>query len=941
MVVQIPAADGAVLDLPGLRVESQPVPTAQAIVDLSFEFVERSDGSVDVSVVFAHDLFDDGERFADRLFTVLDAVLADPDAPIGTIDLLSGAERELVLETWNATAAESPEITWPAAVAATAARIPDALALITEDGELTYAELLGRVNALARLLRERGAGPGEVVAIALPRTADLVVAVLATMTAGAAYLPLDLEHPADRLSWMLADTRAKLVITTPEHATNGTFVHSEWTKVPFVAVGEAVQCSTAPPDWPAPQLADAAYVIYTSGSTGRPKGVVLTHDGVGSLMVTAAERLGVGEGSRVLQFASAGFDVFVWDLVMAMGLGGTTVLVGEDRRLAGPELTDYLAEHRVTHMILPPSLVAALPADCPLPEGAVLVVGTETVPSELVARWSRTLRVVAAYGLTEATVNSTLWLAEPDHRGPIPIGRPDPNTRTYVLDERLAPVPPGVVGELYVGGRGLARGYLGRPGLTASRFVADPFGSPGDRLYRTGDRVRWRADGNLDFLGRSDSQVKIRGYRIEPGEVASALMTAPGVAQAHVMAREDGGVRRLVGYVTGDATAARAHVADLLPDHMVPAAVVTVDALPLTPNGKVDARALPAPDWTALAGSAAPATDAERAVADVVAQVLGLPSVGVDDDFFALGGDSIVAIRLAGLARRAGLAIRPRDVFERRTVAGLAQLAVPAAEQAIDEGTGEIAPTPILAWLRDTADPPGRLPPVRAAAHPRRHRPRPARRGAPGRARHPRRAARPPRRRRRAACAAARSRGGDRCAGRAGSRSAGRSDGQRLVGRRGPATRRPPPRDRRGVVADPRRRSRHRVGGRPRRPRAGAPARADVVPRLVAAAALRIVRRRAGPLAGRRRDARSAAREPRAGPGPRHRRHRPHHHRHAAAGGDRSAARCGAGRARCRCRRRAVRARSRWRSPAGGARPRCSSTWRATAATRTSSRGPT
>ncbi|WP_449065069.1 AMP-binding protein, partial [Planomonospora algeriensis] len=334
------------------------------------------------------------------------------------------------------------------------------------------------------LLRARGVRAEDVVAVAVPRSADMVVALLGVMKAGAAYLPLDLDHPADRVAYMVEDARARAVVSTADLAGDlpATSAPRLLLDDPAVAAELAALADTdltGLADLSGLGLARAAYVIYTSGSTGRPKGVVVSHDGIGSLIATAVERLGVDAASRVVQFASAGFDVAVWDLVMSLCVGGTAIVVPAERRVAGQELTGYLAEHRATHMILPPSLVAALPAECELPEGAVLVVGTEAVPAELIARWGRRMRVVVAYGLTEATVNSTLWLADPDLPGPVPIGVPDPGTRCYVLDSALRPVPPGAVGELYVSGRGLARGYLGRPGLTSERFVPDPSGRPG------------------------------------------------------------------------------------------------------------------------------------------------------------------------------------------------------------------------------------------------------------------------------------------------------------------------------------------------------------------------------------------------------------------------------------------------------------------------------
>ncbi|MEU6641188.1 amino acid adenylation domain-containing protein [Saccharomonospora sp. NPDC046836] len=594
-----------------------------------------------------------------RFLAVLDAMIAQPERPLGTIELLPPTELTLLLTELGTDERPVAELTWPAAFERQAARTPDAVAVVCEDQQLSYAELNARANRLARALRARGVGSTDVVGVELSRSVDLAVALLAVLKTGAAYLPLDGDHPRERLDFMIADSGATLVLSSVDD--------DELSRFDSGDLGLAIP------------LDAAAYVIYTSGSTGTPKGVVVSHEGIGSLIATAVDVLGVDETSRVAQFASVGFDVTVWDLTMSLCVGGCSVIVPSERRVAGPELTEYLSDNGVTHMILPPSLVAALPQECELPEGGVLVVGTETVPPELITRWAKRMRVVAAYGLTEATVNSTLWTAEQDWQGPVPIGRPDPNTRAYVLDAALRPVGVGEVGELYVGGRGLARGYRGRHGLTAERFVADPFGPPGSRMYRTGDRARWRIDGHLDFLGRSDNQVKIRGYRIEPGEVEAVLMAHPEITQAAVIAREDHRrVTRLVGYVVGDVEpgAARAFVARALPEYMVPTVVVPLDGpLPLTPNGKIDKNALPVPDWTALAGDTAPRTPRERTLAALVAEVLELPNVGVHDSFFELGGDSIVAIQLVSRARKAGLAISPRDVFRHRTVAALAEVA--------------------------------------------------------------------------------------------------------------------------------------------------------------------------------------------------------------------------------------------------------------------------
>ncbi|MEU7005499.1 amino acid adenylation domain-containing protein [Streptomyces sp. NPDC046332] len=671
------------------------------VSDLALSFAECGDGlgirvhlDADAEVCDEETLRDHERRF----IALLDAVVEDLDRPVGHIELTSSPERTRLLDEFGDKPRESPELSWPAAFEARVHRSPDAVALVCEDRELTYAELNAAANRLARLLVSRGVVAEDVVAVAVPRSVDLVVSLLAVMKAGAAYLPLDADHPQDRIAYMLADAGARTVVTTRELSDAlpdaPGVAHLLLDAPSLTAECDALDGADLGLDI---ALDRAAYVIYTSGSTGRPKGVVVSHDGVGSLIATATDRIGITAESRVVQFASVGFDVTVWDLIMSLCVGGRIIVVPTERRVAGPALTEYIARHGATHMILPPSLVSALPQDCELPDGAVLIVGTEAVPSELIARWAGRLQVVVAYGLTEATVNSTLWVATPDRPGPAPIGEPDPNTRAYVLDSALRLVPVGSEGELYVSGRGLARGYLGRPGLTSERFVADPYApEPGARMYRTGDRVRWGADGNLEFLGRADGQIKIRGHRIEPGEIESAFMACPGIAQAAVLVREDHrSAKRLVAYLVAEAstdpeasvTEARARIAGTLPDHMVPSAVVRLDGpLPLTPNGKLDSRALPEPRWTATAGGdAPPTTPAETALAALFAEVLSLPSVGVHDSFFELGGDSIVAIQLVNRAREAGLAITPRDVFRQRTVAALARTAAPLTADASSE----------------------------------------------------------------------------------------------------------------------------------------------------------------------------------------------------------------------------------------------------------------
>nr|WP_218577583.1 non-ribosomal peptide synthetase [Phytohabitans rumicis] len=676
------AADFA---LAGLAVTPEPVETGTARFDLVFGFVESDvDGGLSVLLEYRTDLFDRDTvvRLGERLNRLVAAAVADPESPVSRLDVLGADERQQVLAGFNATDREVPEEALPALFARQVAARPDAVAVVDGDREVSYRELDELADRVAGLLARRGVRAEDVVGIEMPRSVRMVAAVLGTLKLGAAYLPLDTMHPADRLAYMVADAGARVVLRA----------------------GDLADLPPSAPPTVDVRLDQAAYVIYTSGSTGRPKGVAVPHDGIASLVATAVDRMGVSADSHVLHFASVGFDVAVFELAMALCTGARLVLVPDEARVPDKVLTDLLDEQGITHMILPPSLVSALPPECPLPAGAVLLVGTETVPPDLIGRWAGHLRLFAAYGLTEATVNSTLWAAEPGWTGAVPIGRPDPNTRVYVLDAALRPVPPGVVGELYVAGRGLARGYLGQPGLTASRFVADPFGA--GRMYRTGDRARWRADGTVDFLGRVDDQVKIRGFRVELGEVEAALASHPGVGQAAVVPHRTGTLTRLVGYAVPegnpvDGAELRAHVAALLPDYMVPATVLVLDGpLPLTPNGKLNRKALPAPVFAAT--GARPRDPREEALCRLFAGVLNVPEVGVDDDFFALGGDSIVAIQLVRRARAAGLSVTPRDVLQHRTVAGLAAVASVAADVVSDvDGTGTVPLTPILRWVRE------------------------------------------------------------------------------------------------------------------------------------------------------------------------------------------------------------------------------------------------
>jgi amino acid adenylation domain-containing protein/non-ribosomal peptide synthase protein (TIGR01720 family) len=668
--------------LPGLTVTPRPIDTGVAQFDLGIVITERHgvDGLTGI-VEYAADRYDRGsaERLAERLVRLLDGLTSAPDRAVGAAELLAPAERRAVLAAGRGEQAGHPPSTLPELFEAQVRRTPDAVALIDGGTRYTYAELDARTNRVARALRGLGAGPEWIVLVSLPRGADLVVAELAVSKAGAAYLPVEPGHPADRLAAIVAEARPVCTLdgALPEDPDSGPLA--------------------GPPGPLHP-----AYVIYTSGSTGWPKGVVVPHAGLAALAGTFHRTLKLTAGSRMTQFASPSFDVTVAEIVATLTAGATLVVVPPEQRL-GEAFAAFVREQRITHFAVPPSALGALPAGS-LPAHVTVVTGADRCPPELVGRWAATNPMINAYGPTEATVNATFWPCRP---GPVLIGRPDHDRTAYVLDDRLRPVPPGVPGELYLGGAGVARGYLAQPGLTAQRFVADPFGPPGARLYRTGDVVRW-VDGELEFVGRADDQVKIRGFRIELGEVESAVRTVPGVDRAAVVVRDG----RLVAYVVGTAGPAqlRAGVAATVPDYMVPAAFVALDELPLNAAGKLDAARLPAPDFTPAAGTAA-ANPVERRICDLFADVLGLPEVGATDSFFALGGDSIVSIQLVAKARAAGLRISPRQVFEAKTPAALAALAGgdEVAAEAPDAALGDVPVTPIVAWLRDRGAPIGRF----------------------------------------------------------------------------------------------------------------------------------------------------------------------------------------------------------------------------------------
>ncbi|MFE6982896.1 non-ribosomal peptide synthetase/MFS transporter [Streptomyces griseus] len=671
------------------------------------------------------DLFDESgiARIADSLDRLLHAVADRPGLPVSAHDVLDPVERTRMLDTWNDTAVALPDdATLTGLVAEQIARTPDAVAVGFGGETLTYAELDRAAERIARRLAREGVGPGSLVAVSAERSPDLLPGLLGVLRTGAAYTPLDPEYPAERLAFMLADSGAEVLLTqrrvpVPEGCAARVLLlddPAEWDGGDD-GPGDGPGGDGVRPVGPAAD--DLAYMIYTSGSTGRPKGVPNTHRAIANRLLWMARTYGLTPADAVLQKTPTGFDVSVWELFLPLITGARVVVAQPGGHKDAAHLRDTIAEHGVTVAHFVPAMLDVFLAEDDVERCTtlrrVVCSGEELAPHTARAFTARLPHCALAnlYGPTEAAVDVTSWECAGD-LAVVPIGAPVDNTRLYVLDADLCPVPVGTPGELHIGGVQVSVGYHRRPGLTAARYVPDPFGPPGARLYRTGDLARWRADGQLEHLGRIDQQVKIRGLRIEPGEIEAALRAEEGIAAAAVIVREDNpGDKRLVAYVvraadadtgteategpdTGtdvegdpdadtdlDPALLRTALRRTLPDYMVPAAFVTLDALPLTPNGKLDRRALPAPQARRTGGAmAAPETATQQVLAEIWAEILNLPEVGVDDDFFDLGGHSLLATQVIARARRrlpeAGARpVSVMDLFTSRTVRELAALA--------------------------------------------------------------------------------------------------------------------------------------------------------------------------------------------------------------------------------------------------------------------------
>ncbi|MEH2199895.1 amino acid adenylation domain-containing protein [Nostoc sp.] len=665
------------LELTGLTVSSLPVESTATKVDLALSMENTTQGLVGVWE-YNTDLFDTStiERMNGHFVTLLSGIIANPQERIFQLPLLTAVEQQQLLVDWNNTWVDYPEDKCIHQLfEQQVQRTPDALAVVFDNEQLTYQQLNSRANQLAHYLRSLGVKPDVLVGICVERSLEMVVALLGILKAGGAYLPLDPEYPQDRLSFMLEDAQVSLLLTQqrlldrlPQHQAKLVCLDEAWSEIAQNHQDNPITEAKA---------FHLANVIYTSGSTGRPKGVMVEHKGLCNLAQAQIQTFGLTADSRILQFASFSFDASIWEVVMALGSGGTLYMGTKDSLLPGKPLIERLRDYSITHITLPPSALAVMPVE-KLPALQTIIVAGEACSGELIKQWSVGRNFFNAYGPTEATVCATIAKCNDDEK--ISIGRAIANTQVYILDENLQPVPVGVPGELHIGGVGLARGYLNRPELTQEKFILNPFNS--GRLYKTGDLARYLPDGQIEYLGRIDHQVKIRGFRIELGEIEALLSQHDDVQICCVIAREETlDNKRLVAYVvpqknvTLKADELRQFVSGKLPGYMVPSTFVILELLPLTPNGKVDRRALPNPDLQQeLSDYVMPNTEVETIIASIWQKALKVEKVGIYNNFFELGGHSLLLVRInEQLQEMFGLELSIVDMFNYSTVHSLSQ----------------------------------------------------------------------------------------------------------------------------------------------------------------------------------------------------------------------------------------------------------------------------
>ena len=670
------------LELPGLTLSSLEMDSETAKFDLALSI---ADGEQGLMALWEYniDLFDAATitRMLGHFQTLLEGIVANPEQKLSDLPLLTAAERHTLLVEWNNTQVDYPkDICIHQLFEAQVERTPEAVAVVFEDQQLTYRELNRRANQVAHHLRSLDVAPDTLVGICVERSLEMVVGLLGILKAGGAYVPLDPAYPQERLAFMLEDASVRVILTQRQlveslskHQARIVCLDTDWE----IIEGQREEnpgCSLTPEN--------LAYVIYTSGSTGQPKGVLVAHSGVSNLATAQIRIFNVQPNSRVLQFASLSFDVATSDWVIALCSGATLCIPSNNALLAGSGLIEVLRDQAITHIELPAAVLGVLPKE-ELPSLGTIIVGGEAVWADLVAKWSSGRRFFNAYGPTESTVCATIAECTDSSESP-PIGRPIANIQVYILDAQLQPVPIGIPGELYIGGAGLARGYLNQPELTAYHFILNPFtNEQGSRLFKTGDLGRYLPNGNIQFLGRLDDQVKIRGFRIELGEIEAVLGQHPAVHETVVMVREDiPGNKRLIAYVvvnqTSAATVSQLHqfLKQKLPEYMIPSAIVKLEALPLTPNGKVDRRALLATDTARpelQSAFVAPRDTLELQLAQIWEDVLNVRPIGVTDNFFTLGGHSILAVRLmAVIQQQFGQNLPLTKLFQAATIEKLA-----------------------------------------------------------------------------------------------------------------------------------------------------------------------------------------------------------------------------------------------------------------------------
>ncbi|KLU56719.1 hypothetical protein EL84_10640 [Paenibacillus sp. VT-400] len=681
------------------------------VTDCSFEF-SLAGGTIQLALSYNEHLYDSEfmNRVVGHLNRLLSVGLHELELDIVRADMLSEDEKFELIQSFNDTEKDYPrDRTIHQLVEEQAKRVPEATAVVFEGQRLSYAELNERANQLARTLRSVGVLPNQLVGLMVRRSLETVIGILAVLKAGGAYVPIDPEYPEERIRYILENSNAQLLLTQRELLQQVPFegtVLALDDKQAYSDDGSNLEAASGPHD--------LAYVIYTSGTTGKPKGVMLEHRGLVSLKLMFADRLGITEHDRIVQFASLSFDASCWEIFKALYFGAALYIPTAETILDTRLFESYMNEHAITAAILPPTYSAHLNPDR-LPSLTKLVTGGSAVSAEFVQQWKAKVHYFNAYGPTEASIVTTLWDADEQQpeRRVIPIGRPLANHQIFILDAHLQLVPPGVDGELCVAGVGLARGYLNQPELTAEKFVEHPF-APGERLYRTGDLARWLPDGNMEYLGRIDHQVKIRGFRIEVGEIEEQLLKIDSVQETIVIAREGKSGQGLCAYLVASLPLTlgelRSALAQKLPNYMIPAHFVQLPQMPLTPNDKIDRKALPAPEGNALTGGeyVAPRTEAERTLADVWQAVLNADRVGVTDHFFELGGDSIKSIQVSSRLHQAGYKLEIRDLFKYPTISQLSLHVIPIG-RTIDQGeiTGETALTPIQHWFFESsfADP--------------------------------------------------------------------------------------------------------------------------------------------------------------------------------------------------------------------------------------------